>query len=158
MQRNICVKKHDGRKLKETSFNRGKLQKKHCKEFEKIRQLQSDLDDDQKEKFFCVYYDSGYYWGKALNMFSQDKESPVEKVEFKFFHPALDGFWDWPSKLDQQFVSAKFIFYGPCMPEPPVPKGFKLKLKTRKRRKHYIKCIETAFDRKPITLFPHIES
>ena len=74
-------------------------------------------------------------------MFSQDKESPVEKVEFKFFHPALDGFWDWPSKLDQQFVSAKFIFYGPCMPEPPVPqfqKDLNSKLKTRKRRKHYI--------------------
>ena len=58
-------------------------------------------------------------------MFSQDPGSPVDDVEFKFLHPKLDGLRDWPKKIDQKHVSAKFIFYGPCMPEAPTKKGFK---------------------------------
>ena len=58
-------------------------------------------------------------------MFSQDPESPVDEVEFKFLHPKLDGFWDWPKKIDHKHVSAKFILFGPCMPEAPTKKGFK---------------------------------
>ena len=58
-------------------------------------------------------------------MFSQDPESKVDEVEFKFMQPKLDGFWDWPKKIDQKHVSAKFIFYGPCMPEAPTKQGFK---------------------------------
>ena len=55
-------------------------------------------------------------------MFSQDPENPVDEVEFKFLHPRLDGFWDWPKKIDQKHVSAKLIFYGPRMPEAPTKK------------------------------------
>ena len=28
---------------------------------DKIKQLQEDLDDDQIDKLFCVYYDAAYY-------------------------------------------------------------------------------------------------
>lgn len=32
---------------------------------DKIKQLQ---EDDQIDKFFCVYYDAVYYWEKALHV------------------------------------------------------------------------------------------
>ena len=35
---------------------------------DKIKQLQHDLDDNQIDRFFCVYYDAAYYWGKALHV------------------------------------------------------------------------------------------
>lgn len=58
-------------------------------------------------------------------MFSEDSESKVDQVEIKFMHPKIDGFWDWPKKIDQKLVSSKFVFYGPCIPEAPTRRGFK---------------------------------
>ena len=58
-------------------------------------------------------------------MFSHDHDSKVEEVDFSFLHPKHDRFWDWPQATDEKRVAAKYIFYGPCMPNPPTKKGFK---------------------------------
>ena len=61
-------------------------------------------------------------------MFSFDRESPVDEVELKFLHPALDGYWDWPTVLDQKKVPVKYLFFGPCIPDPPKKfKGFRFR-------------------------------
>ena len=105
------------------------------------KKVQADLDDDQCEKYFCVYYDSAYYWGKALHMFSFDPDSPVDEVEFRFLHPKMGGYSDWPRNEPSQKISAKFIFHGPCMPDLN-RKGFiiedeeRVKILYRMMRKH----------------------
>ena len=40
-------------------------------------------------------------------------------------HRTHDRFWDWPKVKDEQRISAKFIFFGPYIPEPPTKNGFK---------------------------------
>ena len=62
-----------------------------------------------------------------MHMFAYDPESPVDKVKLTFMHPKLNGFWDWPEhEEDTDTVSAKFVFYGQCVPEPPIRgHGFK---------------------------------
>ena len=86
---------------------------------EHIQELQEHLDDHHKGKFFCVYYDNSFYWGKCLRMFSHDPDSKVDEVDFSFMHPM-----DWP-KEDEKRVALKFIFYSPYMPTPHTKQGFR---------------------------------
>ena len=57
-------------------------------------------------------------------MFSEDSESVVQTVEFDFLHPTLGGYWDWPKQTDQKIVATKFVFHGPCIPNPPTRREF----------------------------------
>ena len=93
--------------------------------FDQILTLQEELDDHHKGKFFCIYYDTTFYWGKCLRMFSNDPDSNVEEVDFSFMHRKHDGLWDWPKKKDEKRIKAAFVFYGPCMPLPPTKQGFR---------------------------------
>ena len=36
--------------------------------FPDIIHSQQSIDDDQKGKYYCVYYDEGRYWGRFLNV------------------------------------------------------------------------------------------
>lgn len=57
------------------------------------------------EKYYCVYYDTGWYIGRVLH---------VEQYtcKMKFLCANLDEF-RWPKKDDVQEVDKKFIMYGP---------------------------------------------
>ena len=61
-----------------------------------------------------------------FQMFAPDPDSDVDKVEFTFLRPRIDGYWDWPRKEEKEIVDAKFVFFGPCHPSLPQPgKGFR---------------------------------
>ena len=53
------------------------------------------LDDDQKGKYFCAYYDQGSYWGNLEKAFSKDKEEAADSVKMKFLNYSC-GYWDFP--------------------------------------------------------------
>ena len=92
---------------------------------EAIRKVQEDLGDDQNGKFFAVFYENGFYWGKSVVMFADDPDACVDTVHLNFMHRRHDGFWDWPKKEDMKAVPAMFIVYGPVDPPTPTKRGFK---------------------------------
>ena len=104
-------------------LKQSKLEK--CTGMEHIQVLQKHLDDHQKGKFFCAYYDNSFYWGKCLHMFPHDLDSKVDEVDFSFMHLKYDGLWDWPKKEDEKQVASKFVFHGPCMPTQRTKQGFR---------------------------------
>lgn len=57
------------------------------------------------EKYYCVYYDTGWYIGRVLH---------IEKntCKIKFLSANLNEF-RWPKKDDIQEVDKEFIIYGP---------------------------------------------
>ena len=90
------------------------------------RICQESLDDDQRGKYYCVYFDEGRYWGRLIKVFSEDVDSIAEKVEMKFLHyMCLHSCWEFPKVDDTKIVDAKYVFMGPCIPSDITKKGYK---------------------------------
>lgn len=59
-------------------------------------------------------------------MFAGDPDCQVDQMEVVFMHPKINDYWDWPKVEDRKTILAKYVFFGPCTPEPPKPRcGFK---------------------------------
>ena len=90
------------------------------------RICQESLDDDQKGKHYCVYFDEGRYWGRPMKVFSDDVDTVASRVEMKFLH-YMCGCWKFPKIEDTKIVDAKYVFMDPCTPSDITKKGYKSK-------------------------------
>lgn len=79
------------------SENVASINKKSNKKFKKL--------EIECEKYYCVYYDTGWHVGRVLHV-----EQNTCKI--KFLYANLDEF-KWPKKDDIQEVKKKFIMCGP---------------------------------------------
>lgn len=59
----------------------------------------------ENEKYYAVYYDTGWYIGRVLEIME-------DKCKVKFLKADLDNFF-WPKNNEVHDVSLSFIFYGP---------------------------------------------
>ena len=81
-----------------------------------IMQSQDQLDDNQRGKYFCVYFDEGRYWGRLEHVFSEDSDEPADKVQINFLKYSSGGYWDIRKKSKPEIIDAKYVFMGPCIP------------------------------------------
>ena len=82
------------------------------------------LVEEEIDKYFCVYFDEGRYWGHLLKVFTYDEENDsAERVEIKFLCKRCEA-WDFPSKEDQQIIESKFAFMGLCKPQELMQAGY----------------------------------
>lgn len=88
------------------------------------RICQKSLDDDQKVKYYCVYFDESRYWGRLLKIFSDDVDDSAKSVEMKFLHYTC-GSWVFPKVDDTKIVNVKYVFMGPCTATDITKKGYK---------------------------------
>lgn len=52
----------------------------HSRLMTQIKKLALQIDENVKEKFFAVYFDKHYYWGKAQMVEYEDEESDLPKA------------------------------------------------------------------------------
>lgn len=90
----------------------------------------NDSSDDFKiecEKYYCVYYDIGWYIGRIVHL----KENICT---IKFLHANLDEF-KWPKKDDIQEIDKKYIMYGSLNGTNPFTISKEVRTEIRKRFK-----------------------
>ena len=84
------------------------------------------ITEESIGKYYATLYTSPkttYYWGKVLKTFENDVDSEVESVEMDFLSKKDLGSnpesWTWNQKgrPDIEIVEAKYIFYGPALPD-----------------------------------------
>ena len=87
-------------------------------------------------------------------VFSEYKESHVvTEVKFKFMHLYTNGYRDWPKSRvkqkaydeaevedeeEQDTVSAKYVFLGPCRPSAPTRSGFRFEQDEEAKKKYWV--------------------
>ncbi len=87
------------------------------------------LVDENKGKYFCVYYPCGRYWGRLEKVFLDDDNGAPTEVEIKFLHYSC-GFWDFPKSgedVKAKIIDADYVFMGPCTPAETRSNGYKFK-------------------------------
>ena len=90
-----------------------------------LNEAHASSDDNQISKFYCVYFDNQYYWGKLLKVFADDKDSPASSAEMAFLHYKFNDLWDYPKEGEVKLVEAKYVFLGPVTPVDTLRDGFK---------------------------------
>ena len=93
-----------------------------------IASSQSSLTDENKGKYFCVYYPDNRYWGRLEKVFYTDvDDEKAAQAEFKFLHYSC-GYWDFPKTgddVDPKTIDVEYVFMGPCTPAEIKQNGYK---------------------------------
>ena len=94
----------------------------------------NSIEDKDINKYVAVYYSNPprYYWGKVKNTFSQDPDSPNDKVEIDYLKKATlsanPADWTWAERInvkDIGIIDTKCIVYGPVLPNDFTARGMK---------------------------------
>ena len=94
-----------------------------------IAAVQKSLQqDDNRGKYFWVYYPDSRYWGRLEKVFTDDVDQDVvSQAEFKFLHYSC-GYWDFPKAGDDvhpKIIDADYVMMGPCTPAETKSNGYK---------------------------------
>ena len=84
--------------------------------------------NENKGKYFCVYYPDNRYWGRLEKVFYTDvDDEKAAQAEFKFLHYSC-GYWDFPKTgddVDPKTIDVEYVFMGPCTPAEIKQNGYK---------------------------------
>ena len=87
---------------------------------EKAQMVRQTLESNSIGKFYAVFFDTKYYYGKVLNLIGPNGDDPdAVNVEMTFLHEqrvkagVASQLYTWPSHPDVSIVSATSLFYGP---------------------------------------------
>ena len=56
-------------------------QRENATHQEHLQKVLKSIDDDKKGMYYCVFYNDGRYWGRLINVFSNDVDDEANEVE-----------------------------------------------------------------------------
>ena len=76
-----------------------------------VNQYEIDINEQCYGKFYCVYYDTSYFWGRLIEL-NTDKNTAL----INFLRYRCDSFYDFYSQPKEEEVHINFLIVGPCSP------------------------------------------
>ena len=69
------------------------------------------MQENSKDYFYCACNDDSHYWGRLINVFAEDVDTDIDKVEMLLLHYKENGY-DFRKKEDRQIIDAKYLFFS----------------------------------------------
>ena len=81
----------------------------------------------KKGMYYCVFYNDGRYWGRLINVFSNDVDDEANEVEMDFLQYKGNNLWEFPTRSNKEIIKSKCLFYGPCTPSVITKRGYQFR-------------------------------